>query len=701
MKGFNLKLTTAIVASLFASPLYAQDNKDVTQLETVEAVNERIYDAIATEKTRDYSSFASTVGTKRPAALREIPQSITVITNQQIEDRNVNTLDQLASKTPGLRVLPNDDGRSSVYARGYEYSEYNIDGLPAQMTSISGGLPNLIVFDRVEIMRGPSGLFDSSGEMGGIINFVRKRPTKDFSGSIGAGYGSSKRYNIDGDVSGSLNSSGSLRGRLIAQANGVSYKPAEKNNHNETFYTAFDWDITPQTTLGLGYLYQQRHLSPDNGLPTYADLTLLPLPQKVFVGADWNKFKMRSHDVFADLKHYFDNGAHGKIGLRYSDREADSNYAFSGSALNAKNQTTVSYLGQHIEQRSFAIDASYSQSFNWGKTRNDFVVGANYSHTNYDYDMGRSKASALDYRDFGSLSYVDILGGARQGLKGFSLSSTTTKQSEQGVYGKLVLRPVDALSVILGGRLGHYRTEAVANNVKNTRSETNFTGYGGLVFDFLPNHSLYASYSMLYAPQTSVGEDGRLLKAREGTQIEGGYKGSFNNDALNVRLSVYRLKDKNQAVSAGANVSYSVPLGKREINGFEAEVSGNITDKWRIHAGYSYIDTQVVVGSPEATFFLMPRHSGNLWTTYDVTEKLTVGAGVNAMSGIRSAQKVSTGGYATYDLMLAYAFTPKFKAQINVENVFNRHYYARVGAGTTFNIPGKERNIFVSARYSF
>jgi len=261
MNKFELKLTVAVIVSLFSTAAMAQDvqkapevstssaTSPVVSLETVEAVNERIYDAITTEKTRDYSSFASTVGTKRPAALREIPQSITVITNQQIEDRSVNTLDQLAAQTPGLRVLANDDGRSSIYARGYEYSEYNIDGLPAQMASIMGTLPNLIVFDRVEIMRGPSGLFDSSGEMGGIINFVRKRPTKEFTGSIGAGYGTSKRYNIDGDISGSLNKSGSLRGRLIAQTNGVSYKPAEKNNRNETIYAALDWDLTPNTTI--------------------------------------------------------------------------------------------------------------------------------------------------------------------------------------------------------------------------------------------------------------------------------------------------------------------------------------------------------------------------------------------------------------------------------------------------------------------
>ena len=103
-------------------------------------------DTIFIKTQRGYSAFAATVGTKIPATPREISQSISIVTNQQIKDRNVETLDQLARKTSGLRVLSNDDGRSSVYARGYEYDEYNVDGLPAQMQSINGTLPNLAAF---------------------------------------------------------------------------------------------------------------------------------------------------------------------------------------------------------------------------------------------------------------------------------------------------------------------------------------------------------------------------------------------------------------------------------------------------------------------------------------------------------------------------------------------------------------------------
>lgn len=708
MQQFHLKKNVWLLAMLFPTTALAQEvsPSSVATLEEVEAVNERIYDAIVTEKTRDYSSFASTVGTKRPAAIREIPQSISIITHQQIQDREVKTFDQLAAKTPGLRVLANDDGRSSVYARGYEYSEYNIDGLPAQMQSLVGTLPNLIAFDRVEIMRGPSGLFDSSGEMGGIVNFVRKRPTQDFQGSIGVGLGTYKKYNLDGDISGSLNASGTVRGRLIAQTNGESPRPAKQNNHHETVYAALDWDITPKTTLGLGYLYQQRKLTPNNGLPAYtADNSLLNLPNHTFVGADWNNFTMKSHDVFADLKHYFDNDAHAKIGLRYSDRQADSNYIFSGTGLNTANRVRVTGLGTKIEQQSLALDASYSQSFNWGTMRNDVVVGVDYNHFKHDYDQARNtNLGTIDYRDFSRIAYVDIMANARQGMRGYSLTTTKQELTEKGLYGKLVFRPIKQLSLIVGGRVGHYEVKA-GNGLTSARaSKTNFTGYAGAVFDIVPNHSLYVSYSSLHTPQTDTDASGKILKARKGTQLEGGYKGSLFDDKLNLRLSVYRLRDVNAAapIIPGNARSSSVALGKRVMQGFEAEVSGNLSEKWRIHAGYSYLDSSLVVPTKsDVAIFLMSRHSANLWTTYDITDKLTLGMGVNAMSKIRSSQGVSASGYASFDAMVSYVFTPKLKAQLNVDNIFNRQYYARVGSANTFNIPGKGRSIYANVRYTF
>lgn len=704
MSVFRINMTAATVLAALSSSVFAAQTEG---LETVHIKGQRSYNAIATEKNGDYSSFAATVGTKIPASLREIPQSVSIITNQQIKDRNVDTFDQLARKTPGLRVLSNDDGRSSVYARGYEYSEYNIDGLPAQMQSINGTLPNLFAFDRVEVMRGPSGLFDSSGEMGGIVNLVRKRPTKAFQGHVAAGFGTHKQYKAEADVSGSLNSDGSVRGRVMAQTVGASPRPAEKNNHHETFYAAADWDINPDTVLGAGYLYQQRHLVPYNGLPADADGKLPSLPQHAFVGADWNKFKMHSHDVFADLKHYFGNGGYGKVGMRYSDRKADSNYTFAGSKLNNTGQANVAGLGTDIKQKAFAVDASYSRPFALGNTANEFVIGADYNRFRSTNEQGRSTvASNIALGDFRSVPYVNLIQNARAGAHGYKHTLDTENLDKFGVYGKSTFHPADGLSLIGGGRLGHYKIESGEGDELHKASKTKFTGYAGAVYDIDGSNSLYVSASQLYTPQTNLDADGKLLKPRQGNQFEVGYKGSHMDDRLNTRVSFYRLKDKNAAAPLNPNnrnTRYAA-LGERVMEGVETEISGAVTPKWQIHAGYSYLHSQIKTASnsrDDGIFLLMPKHSANLWTTYQVTPGLTVGGGVNAMSGITSSAGMHAGGYATFDAMAAYRFTPKLKLQINADNIFNRHYYARVGGTNTFNIPGSERSLTANLRYSF
>ncbi|HEZ7259851.1 TPA: TonB-dependent siderophore receptor [Neisseria meningitidis] len=705
MSVFRINMTAATVLAALSSSVFAAQTAD---LETVHIKGQRSYNAIATEKNGDYSSFAATVGTKIPASLREIPQSISIITNQQVKDRNVDTFDQLARKTPGLRVLSNDDGRSSVYARGYEYSEYNIDGLPAQMQSINGTLPNLFAFDRVEVMRGPSGLFDSSGEMGGIVNLVRKRPTKAFQGHAAAGFGTHKQYKAEADVSGSLNADGSVRGRVMAQTVGASPRPAEKNNHHETFYAAADWDINPDTVLGAGYLYQQRHLAPYNGLPADANNKLPSLPQHVFVGADWNRFKMNSHDVFADLKHYFGNGGYGKVGMRYSDRKADSNYTFAGSKLNNAGKANVAGLGTDIKQKAFAVDASYSRPFALGNTANEFVIGADYNRFRSTNEKGSSSnvVSNIALGDFHSVSYVDLIQNARAGTSGYKHTLDTENLDKFSVYGKSVFHPADGLSLIGGGRLGHYKIEAGEGDELHKASKTKFTGYAGAVYDLNDNNSLYLSLSQLYTPQTNLDADGKLLKPRQGNQFEVGYKGSHMDDRLNTRVSFYRMKDKNAAAPLNPkdrNTRYAA-LGERVMEGVETEISGAVTPKWQIHAGYSYLHSQIKTAAnsrDDGIFLLMPKHSANLWTTYQVTPELTIGGGVNAMSGITSSAGMHAGGYATFDAMAAYRFTPKLKLQINADNIFNRHYYARVGSANTFNIPGSERSLTANLRYSF
>ncbi|SPJ33104.1 TonB-dependent siderophore receptor [Kushneria phyllosphaerae] len=693
---------------------------DGSRLDTITVEGNRLYDMLPSEQTGGYGVDAATVGTKTPAALRDIPQSISVVTREAIEDQNFDTLDQMAKRTPGMRVLSNDDGRSSIYARGYEYDEYNIDGLPAPMASINGTVPNLSSFDRVEIMRGPSGLFNSTSEMGGIVNLVRKRPTYDFQGHVTGRYGSWDQNYVETDLSGPINADGSVRGRLVIDNSDTNGFVDHNDNTNQTFYGALDVDLDEDTMLSLAYLRQHKDITVNNGLPTDADGNLLDIKRSTFAGADWNSFEMQSNDYIAELTHQFDNGGYGQLAARYSTRQANYNYVFGGTGVDESGGFDARGTGGDIDQQSLSMDASYSQPFDALGNVSEFVVGTDYKR--YETDTVRSAVAArggpnntyfndglgdgpTSFDGIRNITELDFLDPDRRGAR---ISDQRETLEEYGFYSKLTFRPIQDLALIGGARLSSYQARVTnhGNNdsVSSRSDDSKLTPYGGLVYDLDRHHSLYASYSEVFKPQTQTDANNDLLKAREGTQYEVGIKGSYFNGDLNARMSAFRLYDENYAAGVTGQ-TYNADTGKRRIQGAELELTGSITDQWDVIAGYTYLDTEVKDGDEEATFLLMPHNTVNLWTQYGfeggALDGFRIGGGVTAMDGFHSSQGVEAPGYAVVDAMVGYDFTQSLSGQLNFNNILDRKYYERVGSTGTFNMYGAPSNVVASLRYDF
>ena len=687
-----------------AMPVLAQDASapegEPLQLEMVTVEGNQLYDMLPSEQTGGYAVDAATVGTKTPAALKDIPQSISVITRESIEDRNVDTLDELARRTPGLRVLTNDAGRSSIYSRGYEYDEFNIDGLPAPMASINGTLPNLAAFDRVEVMRGPSGLFNSTSELGGIVNLVRKRPTEDAQGHLTGRYGSFNQYYLEGDASGPLTEDGRLRGRAVVAQSDTDGFVDNNDNNAQTFYGTLEYDIDPATMVSVAYLRQQRDITVNNGLATDANGSLLDVDRSTFFGADWNDFESTTDDFIFELTHRFESGGFGRVGARYSNRNADYNYAFGGGPLAADGTVPVSATAGDIDQNTLAVDASYSQPFETFGNVSEFVAGADYKHYDTDTVRGRYRGAPVDADNFENLAYVDVLESGR-------VSDNTTKLEEIGLYTKLTFRPVEPLALIGGVRVSDYKVELTDNSAGTTGSRDDsgkLTPYAGLVLDVDRHHALYASYSKVFNPQTAYDINGDLIEPREGTQYETGVKGSYFNGDLNARASLFRMYDRNYAAGVPGE-NYNEAIGQRRIQGVEFELDGSPLNQLDIIAGYTYLDTEVERGADKATFVLMPDHMFNLWTKYafdsGLLDRVSIGAGVTAFSDFSSLQGVEAPGYAVVDAMVGYQFTDRLSGAVNVNNVLDKKYYNRVGSTGTFNFYGEPTSVVGSLRYDF
>ncbi|MCW2269822.1 outer membrane receptor for ferric coprogen and ferric-rhodotorulic acid [Pseudomonas sp. JUb96] len=680
------------------------------ELPTLTIEGNRLYDMLPSQDTGGYSVEAATVGTKTPAPLKDIPQSITVYTQDYVKDRQFVHLDDLAKYTAGLRTLTNDSGRSSIYSRGYEYSEFNIDGLPAPMASIFGTVPSLAAFDRVEIMRGPAGLFSSTSELGGIVNMVRKRPTAQFQGHVEAGYGTWDTNHEEIDLGGPLDDAGRVRGRFVASRDDTKGEVDYNANTSNTYYGALDIDLDDATLLSFGLIHEVKDITPHNGYPASLSGEVPDFSHSRFLGADWNYFDGKTTDLVAELTHRFDNGGYGRVAARGSHRDTEYLYAFTATnAVNGSNSERAS--ARDFTQDTYSLDASYSQPFEALGQVSEFVVGTDYKNYDTEYLNGTTNLGAINVNTY----------SPKQFAKPSPNYSTETgmQEEEYGLYSKVTFRPVERLALIAGGRFSWYRGDFYtttlstgATNNDDKRVDGRFTPYGGLVYDLTERHALYASYSQVYKPQSDVDSSGRVLKPREGDQYEFGLKSSYLGGDLNTRFSVFRLTDKNRASTEfdvdGVDTGFSVASGKTRVKGAEVEVSGKLTQNWELLAGYTWMETETLDGDDETNFFVMPRNQASLWSKYTLSQGplsgLAVGGGISAMSHFYSENggvRIDAPGYATVDAMVSYPVTSKLTATLNVNNLFDRDYLSRVGSISTFNFYGPSRSMMVGARYDF
>lgn len=309
-------------------------NGDVLQLAPTAITDQDL--GVTTEDTHSYTTREISIG-KGNIKLKDIPQSVSVVTRQRMDDQNMNSLQDAMRQVTGATIKTYNAGSSlnDVYMRGFLVDQVQVDGVsqPTGQGDMATSF-DLAMYDRVEVLRGPSGLYQGAGEPGGTINVVRKRALGRFAlgGELGAG--SYDHYRSSVDVTGPLNEQGSVRGRFItAYENNQSFVDYAQNER-PMVYGRLEFDLDPSTTLSVGGAYQQNHSTPAFGLPAYADGRLLDVPRSTFVDAKWNELNEKVWESFADVDHTLDNGGQFKTTLTYRDAETPKrNFTWADGAV--------------------------------------------------------------------------------------------------------------------------------------------------------------------------------------------------------------------------------------------------------------------------------------------------------------------------------------------------------------------------------
>lgn len=655
-----------------------------------------------TEETDSYTSGTISVGEKDARTAREVPQSTTVLTRQYLDDRGATSLDTALRETPGVVVLDNDNGRSSLYSRGFEFDSLYFNGLPAPLSSIYGTQPDLAIVDHVEILRGPAGLFAGAGEPAGAINMKLKEPLKDFGGYVEVTGDTWGGVRGEADVSSPLTENGKLRARLVAVQDQSESWIDNNDNDTTALYGTVQGDVTDLDTVTMSYSYMTRDIAPYNGLPTYSDGTLLDVDTDTTTGADWNDFDNTVQDYIAEYEHKFADGGHAKVSARYSDRDVNFIYAYAGSAVDENGDVSnTRYLARDYDETSLALDAHISRPFVAFGQEHNILVGADYQHTKATMLQGAGLLGESNnvyhwntHLTYPSVSYT---------------KQTETEADKYGLYGQVRIKPIDPLTVI-GGLRGTWYSADTDNLLTGTTSSSDdingkLTPYGGVTLDLNDDLTAYASYTQIFQPQTDVDVNGETIDPRTGSQYEVGMKGSFPN-GINASAALFQLTDKNRAMEdEDGNTVASEEVRAR---GFEVEASGTVAPGWDVMAGYTYTTSKYVNGDSEGETYATttPKHMVQVWAKHkmEILPKLTLGAGVKMFSdttAISAGQTIKADGYAVVDTMASYQLTDDLQATLTVNNLFNKKYYSRVGGTTVFNFYGEPLSAALRLKATF
>lgn len=699
-RGLRLPLSLCLIMSLPVAGLAQSDRSD----EDVEV--DEIDEIVVEGRAHNYVWTQVTVGKGLDSL--DIPQTVNVITRQRIEDQNLTTLRDVMRQATGATVVAADGAglNTYYYARGYYIDTILVDGLP-EVDTIGSGFStgfDTAIYERVETLKGPAGLYIGAGEPGALLSLVRKRALEqtEVSGIFTAGSWDHYRGQID--VTGALHDSGGVRGRLVgAYDNGDSFRDVV-THERALAYGILEFDLTSRTTLSTSVTLQDIDSVMDYGLPAFADGTLLDVPRSTFTGAEWNRLDPRTTDYFVGLEHEFADGSYLKLAGRRFDREVFGVGAFAQTAVDpATGDVSLLTLGFDSEREGTAFDIYYDKPFELAGFDHNFVIGVDYRRSEEEsiFRVGPTLAQNVfdpDHALPGPTLFFE-----------FPLSPEETEQT--GIYTQTRIGLPGSMTLVLGGRLTSWDLEVLDANTAEVTSESSvddeFTPYGAVLWQGLENYTLYASFAEIFQPQGELTIAEEPLPPRTGQQYEVGIKGEYFGGSLIGHLALYFIEDKNRAISdpnAPPGIGAALPAGEVSSDGFEIELSGQVLPNLNLAAGYAYVSTEFEEGPADQqgeTFStITPRHNFNLWANYQLAlgplEDFDVGLGVRSVSSFYSQRgdvRFEADGYTTVQARLSYALSEHMNLSLIADNLFDEKYYDKVEAAARQNYYGEPRSV--------
>lgn len=662
--SFSVALSTGTLSATAVRAEEGEDKRDII---------------VTGVRPSDYAIGSQGASTRLDLSLRETPQAVTVITRAQIEDFNLDTIDDVLRQATGVNVDSAETDRTYYNARGFDIVNFQFDGIGQPLAyGLQTGQVDTALFDRVEVVRGATGLLSQTGNPSAAINFVRKRPTRDLGGYASLSYGSYDQVRGDVDINMPLTEGGGIRTRFVgAYEDGDSYLDYYHTSRL-TLYGVAAADLGPDTVATVGYSWQEsdpRGVS-WGALPFLkADGTPASYDRSTNSAQPWTRWNTVDRNLFADISHDFGGGWTAKVSAlrRARDQDAKLFYVYYG---NVGGQTElVSYPGAYLDkQRETTLDTHVTGKLKVAGREHDVVLGVTY---------GESRLIEQEAID------VDAIGIALPGNTAFDGSFPYPNWGDYTVqanfktkitsgYGLVRLSLADPLKLMLGGNVTHAERVGTSYSTPYSFSRTKFLPFAGLTFDLTSNLTAYGSYATIFSPQVYLTADGSIIDPLEGETYEAGIKGEWNGGKLTAAVAVFKTKQNNVAESIGFDAGLGATIYRAvdaRSKGVEVDIAGQPAPGVQISGGYAYVAVEDANGDAARTF--IPRHTLRLSAVYSPPsfDALRFGASARFQSRIHN-NYIAQNGYAVVDLMARYQVTRNVSLAINVDNVTNVKYWS-------------------------
>ncbi|MBN6151803.1 ferric-rhodotorulic acid/ferric-coprogen receptor FhuE [Xanthomonas sp. AmX2] len=695
----------ATLPALAAEPAAATAaaDGDVTNLDQI---------VVKGERAEGYSVRKTTAGTRFELAPREIPQSVSIISHQRIEDQGLDDIIDVLENTTGVSNTRSDSERFEFYARGFYIDNYQFDGIPTTMVqnwSYGDSALDLALYDRVEVVRGATGLMTGAGNPSASVNLIRKHAdSAELTGSVSVTAGSWGRTRSTVDVTTPLNASGSVRARVIGSYLDTDSYVDRYTQQKVLGYAVIDADLTPDTQLSVGYDYQKKQ-SDDvtwGGFPLwYADGSRTRYDASFNPATDWTFWDTTTKRAFVTLQHAFGNGWDIKLNATHDQTDVTDKLFYPYYTIYGFDRQTgagvVPYSGYYITQRKVdGLDAYADGPFQLFGREHELMAGVSYNRRRYVNDGAFDFPGPMD-------SYLNWTGNHPEPdwapLTEFSRGTVTQKAG----YAAARLSLADPLKLIVGARYTDWKVDGAENGVPYTSQQKETTPYAGLVYTIDAVWSAYASYTDIFQPQTTRTVSGAYLDPVLGKSYEAGVKAAWFDDRLNASLSVFRIEQDNVAqattefVQGTSETAYIAAKGTVS-RGFEFELNGELTPGWNATFGASRYVAKDAGGTDINT--QLPQTTIKFYSSYTPrsVSELTFGGGVNWQNGIYYTDAVygrfEQDAYALVSAFARYRLSPEFSVQVNLNNLLDKKYYAQIyGYGAW----GEPRNGSLTFTWSF